>query len=233
MGIALPFTRDAFLDVFASYNEAVWPAHVVAYGLAAICLLALVREEQRFQRPAAMALAAMWLWTGIVYHGIYFAPINGAARLFAAFFVIEGVWLLAVACGRGGLGFHRRGGIRGVAGAALIVYATILYPVAGALAGDVWPRVPAFGITPCPLTLFTLGLLLFTRRAGGLWVAPLFWSAASGSATLRLGMVQDSMLLVAGPLIAFLLILDAWRRHRHVASGKPDPRAATADGQRL
>ena len=39
----LPFTHEAFIDVFRVYNTAIWPAQVVAYLLGATILLLLLR----------------------------------------------------------------------------------------------------------------------------------------------------------------------------------------------
>ena len=147
----------------------------------------------------------------------FFAPVNGAARLFAALFVAQGLWLLVAAARPGGLGLRWRGGLRASVGSGLILYAMILYPAVGALNGDSWPRVPAFGITPCPVTLFTLGVLLFAHRPGGLWIVPLLWAAIGGSATFALEMVQDSILLVAAPVTVGILIGEVWQRRRGCA----------------
>ena len=46
----LPFTRDAFLDVFAVYNIAMWPAQPVAWLLGIAALAVLVRPDVRLQR---------------------------------------------------------------------------------------------------------------------------------------------------------------------------------------
>src|SRR5688572_19829829 len=112
----LPFSRAEFLEVFAAYNEAVWPAEPFAFGLAIVALAALVREGEGYQKSAALVLAAMWLWTGIAYHWFFFAPVNGAARLFAAIFVAQGLWLALAAARPGGLGLCWRGGLRGLVG---------------------------------------------------------------------------------------------------------------------
>jgi hypothetical protein len=44
-------------------------------------------------------------------------------------------------------------------GAVLVVYAMVIYPIVGFLTGFSYPRYPVFGIAPCPVTIFTLGLL--------------------------------------------------------------------------
>ena len=86
----LPFTADAFFEVFARYNAATWPVVVGLWVAAAGALLAVVREPgARSSRLASAVLAGLWLWGGVVYHATYFASINPAAWGFAALFVGE------------------------------------------------------------------------------------------------------------------------------------------------
>jgi hypothetical protein len=212
MSSRLPFTADQFLSVFERYNEAVWPAEPVAYALAIVAAASLFHRQERVQQLAALTLAAMWVWTGVIYHWLFFAPINGAAWLFGLLFVIEGVWLWMGAPSGQRLRFSWRGDFGDLLGSGLIVYAMFLYPAAGTLSGDSWPRAPSFGITPCPLTLFTLGMLLFARPSLSLWAIPLLWSLIGGAAALLLGMVPDWPLLVAGPAIGLVLL----RRRRRI-----------------
>ncbi len=37
----LPFTLEQFLNVFATYNKAIWPAQILAYVLGAVAVAAL------------------------------------------------------------------------------------------------------------------------------------------------------------------------------------------------
>jgi hypothetical protein len=66
-----------------------------------------------------------------------------------------------------------------------------------------------FGVTPCPVTIFTFGLLLLTVRSVPRWlfVVPFVWSLIGGSAAILLNVPQDWLLLVSGcitvPLIVF------------------------------
>jgi cytochrome c len=60
----LPFTRDQFLAVFAAYNEAIWPAQVVAYILGAASVVMLFRALRSADLFTAATLGTMWLWTG-------------------------------------------------------------------------------------------------------------------------------------------------------------------------
>jgi len=69
----LPFTREQFLAVFVAYNEAVWPVQVLAYVLGLLMAVLIIRPSAQRNRVVAAGLAAMWLWTGVGYHGMNFS----------------------------------------------------------------------------------------------------------------------------------------------------------------
>lgn len=210
----LPFTHARFLEVFASYNAAVWPGQVVAYLLAAAMLTALAAKRPGLPgQVIGVGLGAMWLWTGVAYHWLQFATINKAAWAFGTLFVLQGL-LLLVAAARGTLSFDATAhGISKWLGWGLIGYATVLYPLLGTMFGPGYPQVPMFGITPCPVTLFTFGLLLLARPPVARWllVIPVLWSLVGGSAAFLLQVPQDWVLLLSG-LSVILLV----RRHTPV-----------------
>jgi hypothetical protein len=206
----LPFTHAQFLQVFAQYNQAVWPAQVVAYLLAACMLAALAFGRAAWRgRVVAGGLAVMWLWTGVAYHWIQFAAINKAAWAFGGLFVLQGV-LFAHAAFVGKLQFAAggRGWPRWIGG-FLIAYASVVYPLIGIAIGPGYPETPMFGITPCPVTLFTFGLLLWSTSRVSRWllVIPLAWSLIGGSAALLLQVPQDWLLLASGASVLLL-----WKR---------------------
>jgi hypothetical protein len=93
----LPFTLEQFIGIFGAYNIGVWPAQVVAY-LAGLGMIVLVlRPSKTGDRIVGAALAAMWVWTGVAYHGLYFSAINKAALIFGALFVLQGLVLFHAA----------------------------------------------------------------------------------------------------------------------------------------
>lgn len=198
----LPFTVEEFYAVFAAYNAAIWPAQVVAYalGLAAAAVLVFAR---RFAAPplahqfVCVALALMWLWTGVAYHALFFSAVNPAAYAFAALSVAEGLALL-VASRR--LRFIAATPLDFGLGFFFIVYALVLYPLIGAWMGHSYPAAPVFGVAPCPVAIFTFGVLLQTQGRPSWWViVPAFvWSLIGGSAAILLGVVQDWVLPVSG-----------------------------------
>ena len=207
----LPFDRATFIEVFAGYNAAIWPAVPAAYALAfAMVLLLLAWPGRAGDRVAAGGLAAMWAWTGIAYHGLFFSAINPAAWGFAAGFVVQALLFLTAGLS-GRLRFRWPRGLRGILAGAFIAYAAILYPVLGLLAGDPFGRLPMFGVAPCPVTIFTFGLLLCADRALPRWLLalPVVWAAIGGSAAVLLDMPQDWMLPAAA-----IVVLGAEMRRR-------------------
>lgn len=198
----LPFTQDQFLAVFAAYNLAVWPAQFVAYVLGLGMVLALLRPTRHSNRMVGAGLALMWGWTGVAYHALFFAPMNKAAHAFAALFVVQGLLFAHAALLRSDLRFARGHGPRAWLGWALIVYAALVYPLIG-VASHGYAAMPMFGITPCPVTLFSFGVLLLAQppMPRRLLVIPLVWAMVGGSAAFLLAVPQDWPLLASGLLV--------------------------------
>ena len=208
----LPFTTDEFLQVFASYNTEVWPMQVIFYLLAAAALVFSVRKFPASDGTVSSILALLWIWMGIVYHILFFSSINPAAYLFGGLFVVQGLVFIYAGVIRKSLTFRFRRDEFGLTGVLLLLYALIIYPILGYFNGHIYPQSPTFGL-PCPTTIFTFGLLLWTDGKIPWWVPaiPLLWSALGFSAALNLGITEDIGLLVAGGLTASLLII---RNHK-------------------
>lgn len=211
----LPFTVDEFLGVFRAYNEAVWPAHVVAYALGFAALLATARGGRGASAFVSATLAAFWGWNGAVYHVGFFAEINHAAYLFGALFLAQAALFLYEGLGRHRISFRLRRDGYGLAGAALVLYALAIYPLLGIAFGHGYPSNPAFGLAPCPTTIFTFGVLIWTngRVPRSLLVIPSLWALVGFIAALQLGVLEDTGLLVAA-LVSVSLLVYRDRQHR-------------------
>jgi hypothetical protein len=205
----MAFDREAFFALFAAYNDAIWPLQLVAYGLGLVVLAATLWRLPQRGRLVALVLAAMWAWNGAVYHWQYFATINFVAPVFAGFFVAQAL-LLAGAAVRGSLRLPARPGLAGWIGIALMLFAMAGYPLWGYLNDDIWPAVPAFGVAPCPTTIFTFGALLAARAPWWLFVIPVLWAAVGGSAAWLLAVQQDLSL----PAAAVIAVMAALFRRR-------------------
>jgi hypothetical protein len=208
MSATLPFTSEQFFDVFGAYNEAVWPLQIVAYLLGFVVAALSFWQGAISNRVIAGILAGLWIWTGVVYHGYFFAAINAAAYLFGAAFAVQGAIFLDLGVVQRNLRFGFTPGARAVAGFVLILYATIAYPLTGLVAGHSYPRMPWFGIAPCPLAIFTFGLLLALKQACPWWVVaiPILWSIVGGTAAFLLEVPQDWALPVSAAATLALLV---------------------------
>jgi hypothetical protein len=206
--LSLPFTPEEFFAVFVRYNHAVWPMQAVLVGMAIACVAFLYSGRDWAGRQIAKLLAVLWAWMAIVYHFQHFTRINPAAWVFGAVFLVGAVAFVWYGVVKRRLAFRPIGGWRGVAGAALIAFALVVYPAIGYALGHRYPAMPTFGL-PCPTTIFTLGLLLFAGRLPWpVYVVPLLWAAVGSLAAFQLGVYQDLALLVSAAIVLSFIALD-------------------------
>lgn len=212
--MSLPFTPDEFLAVFASYNQAVWPAQLVLHAAGVGCLALLAVRGRLASRLISALLALLWAWSGLAYHLGFFAGLNPAAPFFGALFVGAGAVFAWQGAVRGRLRFELGAGPRAALGFALAAYALLGYPFAAMLAGHAYPYMPTFGL-PCPTTIFTIGLLAFLRAPypRHLFAAPLAWAAIALQATFLFGMYEDLALLPAAAAALWLAFEPPHKEH--------------------
>lgn len=203
----MPFTTEQFLNVFYDYNNAIWPAQVIAYLLGALILALSLRRTIIGDKIINITLGIFWIWMGAVYHLLFFSTINKLAFLFALLFIIQGLSFLFLGFTSKNLRYQIRNNNFGLTGFFLVAYAMIIYPIFGYFLGHSYPHIPVFGVAPCPTTIFTFGVLLWTQRkiSGWLVVIPTIWSVIGLTAAIKLGMVEDFGLIVAAVISITLL----------------------------
>ena len=145
---------------------------------------------------------------------------NKAADLFGALFVIQGAYLLYSGVYHDRLRFGLEDGPTIRVGVALVIDAAILYPLVGMWTGHV-DRDAVFGVTPCPVTIFTFGMFLLITQPISRWllVIRFIWSLVGGSAAVLLHVPQDWLLLVSGLITVLLIIVQ--RPSRPTFPGSP------------
>ena len=204
----LPFTAAQFVEVFARYNAAIGPVPLLAYALAAASIHFALRPRSWSDRFIGLSLAGLWAFTGIAYHFLSFSAINPSARFFGAIFVVQAA-LFAVASLRGRLRFSAKPReFRTRMGLVLVGFSTIVYPLIGMATGHAYPNGPVFGVTPCPLVIFTFGLLLLSSKSMPkyLMAIPMAWALIGLPAAMSLGIREDIGLTVAGTLATISLL---------------------------
>jgi hypothetical protein len=177
----------------------VWPAQIALNALALACIGLVFLRGAATGRWIAALLAMLWFWVAVAYHFAFFSGINAAAWVFGGVTFAGGLVFLWIGTLKSTLRFAPAGGWRGASGAALVVYALLVYPLLGYLFGHRYPAAPTFGV-PCPTTIFTLGLLLFASPPAPrlAFLVPLLWAAVGSLAAFSLGVVEDFGLLAAG-----------------------------------
>lgn len=207
MSLSLPFTTAEFFALFRAYNLSVWPAPVILSVLGLLAPALVLSAARRKDVLISLILASLWAWTALAYHALFFSRINPAAWLFAglslaaaAILIWQGVW-------RRELRFGWPGWAQGVPAGLLVAFALVGYPLWSTLAGHPYPGMPTFG-TPCPTTLFTLGMLGLVPRPypRGPLLIPLFWSLVGVQAAWLMGIWPDLSLLVAALFGGYLLL---------------------------
>lgn len=216
--MSLPFTRDEFIAVFRSYNDAIGIAPLLLLALAvAVMALAYSRRPWR-HRVIAGLLAMLWLWSGVVYHWGFFADINPAARLFGVIFVAQAALLVLFGVVRGQWTFDPQTQSTAAVGWLLIAYALVVYPTLGWLLGHGYPNGPSFG-APCPTTIFFLGTMLWVARGVPIVavVIPVAWALVGSSAAITLGIQEDLALGLSAVVIVTAIV------RQRVAARRPAP----------
>jgi hypothetical protein len=197
----LPFTEEQFLDLFAAYNAAVWPALAALWLASAVVCVLMLAARRPPDRVISALLAAHWFWSGLAYHAAFFARINPAAWVFAALFLFEGALFLRAGVIRQRLSFARWRSKWSLVAWLLVAY-SLVYPAINAVEHFSVMRIPTFGV-PCPTTIFTAGLLMLAAPTPWrLTIVPTIWSAIGGSAAFLLGVRADYALPIAGLVLA-------------------------------
>lgn len=204
--MVLPFTAEQFFDVFRAYNQAVWPAQVFLLVLAVAALVIVAVQRPWSDRAVSAILALLWAWIAVAYHLAFFASINPLAYAFAAVSAAGAGLFAWQGVARRRLQFRFRRSARVAGGAALVVFAFVVYPAWSVFAGHHYPAMPTFGL-PCPTTLFTIGTLalLVPPYPRSALVVPVLWCLVGAQAAFLLGVPQDLGLLVAAAFGAFLI----------------------------
>jgi hypothetical protein len=222
--LEVPYGAAEFFEVFRAYHASFPLAPLVWTALAATSLLLIYRNVAGSSRLASAILAGLWMWAGIAYHILHFAEINPIARVFGVLFVMQGLFIAGLGVLNPRLAFTPSTSIAGLTGTVLIVYALLLYPLIGLLSGHGYPGGPTLGV-PCPTTIFTFGLFLWSMGSlpRHLLVIPVLWAFLAAPAALSWGVIEDIMMPVAALLVIMFAVHERRSRRSQAMAASRHP----------
>jgi len=204
----LPFSHESLIALYADYNAAFWPLHLLVIAAALYALYLALQPSKNSGRIICAVLGAFWLWTGVAFHFYYFEEINFLASLFAALFVTQALFLfLYYGPGRDAPEFRLKADVSGYAAAVFALLALVIYPVTDYAAGDAAGQIRIAGMTPAPTVILTVAFFLMMRGKLPFLLAlpPALWLAVEMGTALALEISADLYLAAAG-LIGLLLV---------------------------
>jgi hypothetical protein len=197
----LMFSAASYFRRYELANAELWPGQPLLIAVAAWLWWSMRRPGPRSGLQVALLLAAVWAFVAGWFLYRHYAQINLAAGWFALAFVLQALLLLAFGAARRYRRrvFERRPVRAWHPGMLLFVYAVLVHPLVGMLAGRNWIGMEVFGVAPDATALATLGILLTGYRPATwpLLVIPLAWCAVSALTYLTMGHAHGIAPLVA------------------------------------
>ena len=209
----VPYTAEAFFELLASYNSAIWPGHLTALFLSVLLLGLLLFPCPCGDQIITGFLAFGWAWTGFVFLMNHLVSLNWAGTYLGTVFVVQARLLLWSGTIQDRLNFRGDKSAASWLGLVLIVIALVIYPLIPIWVGANWTIVQIAGLAPTPTVILTIGILLSCtdQLPINLFGSPVVWSSVDGATAWTLGIWWDLFLPVAGLTTVFFSII----RPRH------------------
>ena len=200
------FNLEEFLNILGSYNLKIWPLQIIVFLFGLVAVVFAFRKTKSSGKVILAILSLLWLWNGAVFCLLFWSTIYKLAYIFAALFVIQGA-LLILALLRSDIVISFHPDWKSVIGIILIIYSMAGYQIFGYFLGHIYPNFFAFGLVPCPTTIFTIGLFMMTygKIPGYYLIIPVIVSTG-GFMVIPMGILEDIGLILAG-IFGIVLIL--------------------------
>lgn len=213
----MSFVED-FFNILEVYNNTFWPMIILTYLLGSVALYLAARKTGNSDKIISAILSFLWTWTGVVFCIVFYGPTDaeflgvtmpGIWYFSGLLFVVQGILFFLFGVLKSSLSFAVVGNRYSVAGAIMVIYAMATYPIVGFMTELGYPQYPVFGVAPCPVTIFSFGLLLWTDKKVPIITAiiPLVWALMGGvMAVIGLNIWADVGLILSG-IVGFPLII--------------------------
>ena len=203
----LPFTTEQFFNVIEKYNLTTFPFQLIILLLGIVCLFLLHSKLSSKDKLIGIYLGVLWIWIGVAYHLTFFTAINKAAFLFGGIFILQGLLILFYSSIKNRLVFTFTLKVKDYLGYFFILYGLIIYPIISYIVEGSFEKAIIIGV-PCPSTIFTFGLFMFTNNKfpKSLLIIPSLWAIVGLSAAINIGVFQDLMILITAITADIILI---------------------------
>ena len=204
----LLFTPHTYFRLYELYNTALWPFGLfISVMVSALLIPTKVTVAQK-RRMMQLLLSLMWMAIAWFFFYSTYAQINNFAHWFAVAFGIQSLLLAfdAISDTRADASDNSFPWNFSDPGALLFLFAVLVHPLIGLLAGRPLQGIELFGLAPDPTALGTLGFLLAGKKVtrGFLLIIPLAWCLVSGLTYLAMELPYGLITPVAA-LIALAL----------------------------
>jgi len=202
----LSFSAENFMLVLEQYNTTIWPMQIVAYLFVGFAVFFSFRSFKYSQKIVLLILSFLWLFNGIVFSLIFWAPSHFFGYVFGICCIVQGLIFLFNLKGTDLL-TNSASSIYSLTGIILVLYAALGYQVFGYYLGHIYPKFFPVGLVPCPTTIFTFGIFLIIHKSipAKYYVIPLI-VALGGFLAAYNGIYEDIGLIISGLLGAYLII---------------------------
>lgn len=200
-------TLEGFLMVLERYNLSIWPLQIFAYIFGLLALFFSIKSTKYSNKIILAALSFFWLWNGIVFCPIYWAPTYKFAYFFGAMCTVQG-FLFLIGAIKSNMSIRFRPNLYSFIGILSVIYAMGGYYLMGYFLGHVYPKSFPFGLVPCPTAIFTFGLFVMTDKKFPRYylVVPFIVSLAGFLAVYK-GILEDIGLIIVGLMGTGLILL--------------------------
>lgn len=182
----IPYSRATYQRLFELYNARYWPAVAAGLAIGVASLRLCGSRGCRNPRLLMAALGCCWVWIAWAFFSTAYATLNWAGPYVGGAFALNGLLLIAASGLAPPRVQSRAPDIGASVGYGLLVTGVVLWPAAQSALGRDWRGLEAFGTSPEPTVLATLGLLLLLRPRPG-WVlalVPVLWSLLAAATLL-------------------------------------------------
>jgi len=202
----LSFSVEDFMSVLEQFNTTIWPMQIVAYLLVISALFFSLKSYKYSQKIALVILSFLWLFNGIVFSLIFWAPSHFFGYVFGISCIVQGLIFL-FGLKRSDLSTNSASSIYSIIGIIFVLYAAIGYQVFGYYLEHIYPKFFPVGLVPCPTTIFTFGIFLIISEKIPVryYIIPLI-IALGGFLAAYNGIFEDIGLIILGLLGTYLII---------------------------